>query len=197
MNYLLVFLMITGLAHAEVPLRCGTPITLEEFNQTLQQVRDRYFMDLAAIKLSVVSFSSSAYFLQAQPSFGTMLREAHRRSYRLELNPRLLDCPPPEIGLESILVHELEHVRDYVSWTSPRLMGRGLRYVLSGHYRDRYERATDQKVLELGLGEGLAQYREWIYQWLGPKDLARKRRRYMTPEEIRGETSSKTSFAAL
>lgn len=88
-------------------------------------------------------------------------------------------------ALEAIMVHELEHVVDYTGWSSARLIKHGAKYSLSMKQKINYERATDNKVLAKGLHEGLAQYREWIYQWLTPKELLSKRRIYLTPEEIR------------
>ncbi len=166
---------------------CAPAMTLEDFKFELESVRSRFFSDIPAEKLGIKTFRSDAYFLQAQPYLSTLVKPRSKRRYNVQLNLKLLDCPPSDLALEAILIHELEHVRDYVNWSSAEIVGHGAKYALSCGKKVSYERATDQKVLELGRGEGLAQYRECVYQWLTPKDLAKKRRIYLTPEEIRGE----------
>ncbi|MBY0515713.1 MAG: hypothetical protein K2P81_02310 [Bacteriovoracaceae bacterium] len=179
-----IFLSFSALAQNN----CAQPLSLEEFGQFVENVRSQYFSDIPKEHLGIKSFRSEAYFLQAQPYLKTLINRRQNRRYNVQINLRLLECPPTPEGLEAILVHELEHVRDYMGWSSGHIALHGGKYALSCGVKVKYERATDAKVLELGLGEGLAQYREWVYQWLSPKDLAKKRLIYLTPEEIRGQT---------
>lgn len=171
-----------------IPLRaevhCYPKISREEFEKLVQVVKEDYFPKLENIPISVATFSSNAYFLQAQPVIKTLVKKRQSRQYKVQLNTKLLDCPPSQKALEAILVHELEHILDYTNWSSKRIAAHGVRYTLSSEMRASYERATDQKVLFKGLHQGLIEYREWVYQWLTPKELSAKKRIYLTPEEI-------------
>jgi hypothetical protein len=81
-------------------------------------------------------------------------------------------------------VHELEHIRDYTGWSSIRIAKHGLRYSFNCDMRIGYECATDLRVLEFGLHQGLIDYRHWVYEKLTPKELKKKEKIYLTPREI-------------
>jgi len=167
------------------PKSCPNAITLEAAEAIVLQMRDRYFPELAQTPIRTLPCVGEAYFLQAQPFVKSLTKKRARRSYKVEVNVELLACPPAIEALEAIIVHELEHVKDYTQWSTGRLLRHGIDYSLSFKQKVDYERATDHKVLSKGLYEGLALYREWVYQRLTPKDLLTKRRIYLTPEEIR------------
>ena len=48
----------------------------------------------------------------------------------------------------------------------------GLKYALNYTFLVWYEHETDHKVLNLGLGDGLKGYREWIYTVLTPEGVS-------------------------
>jgi hypothetical protein len=166
---------------------CAPKMTLEQFSELLHRTRDTYFPELENETIGISTFRSDAYFLQAQPEIKTLFGKKGNRIYNVQLNLKLLDCPPDEASLEAILVHELEHVKDYVGWSAAKISKHGLHYVTSLKFRAKYERETDMRVLNKGLNSGLAGYREWVYQWLTPKDYQKKRYIYLTPEEILSE----------
>lgn len=166
---------------------CSPSLSLEQFNQILLETKEAYFSELANISIELKTFQSQAYFLEVAPVTKTLVSGSREgRSYRMRVNQKLLACPPLKGSLQAILVHELEHIRDFSGWSTVKLAKHAIRYSLSFKFRSRYERSTDQKVLEKGLGPGLAGYRNWVYQWLSPKDLELKRSIYLTPEEILG-----------
>ena len=183
---LILMLPLTGISASSEG--CLPPMTIEQFKAMVQSSRDLYFPELSNLKIEVSTFRSDEYFLQAQPKIRTLLRGGSKRCYLIDLNLKLLDCPPPEEALTAILVHELEHIKDYTGWSSFKIARFGVHYSTSMKLKTRYERETDHKVLEKGLHSGLAGYREWLYQWLSPKELARKKKIYLTPEEILGPT---------
>lgn len=177
MKSLFILLILFSLsARARSSEQCLPAMTLDHFKSLVQSSKDQYFPELRKVKVSVSTFRSDAYFLQARPNI--------KREYFIQLNLKLLECPPSEEALVAILVHELEHVKDYIGWSSAKLVKHGIVYSASMKVKIAYERQTDRKVLEKGLHSGLAGYREWVYQWLTPRELARKRRIYLTPEEI-------------
>lgn len=158
-------------------------MTSEDFQHIVTEVRQDYFPELAYLSIGIRTFTSDAYFLQIKPEIKSLFKNKEKRAYYVELNSKLLDCPPSELALKSILVHEFEHVKDFAQWSSSKLAAHGIEYSLSCGKRVAYERATDRKVLEKNLHEGLALYREWVYQWLTPAELAKKKKIYLTPEE--------------
>jgi len=160
------------------------PISMEEFRGRLQDVQERYFPEFKDLSIIVTTFRSDAYFLQAQPKIKTLFKKRSQRIYEVQLNTKLLDCPPTSAGLEAILVHELEHIRDYTGWSSIRIAKHGLRYSFNCDMRIGYECATDLRVLEFGLHQGLIDYRHWVYEKLTPKELKKKEKIYLTPREI-------------
>lgn len=190
MKSVIIIILFAALSAAWAGQECEPAITKENAEGLLQETRDRFFPELKSTRIRLDLFRSHAYFLQAQPIAKTLLKPRQHRRYHVQINQRLLDCPPSLDALQAIMVHELEHVVDYTHWNSARLLRHGIRYSTSLSQRIRYERATDQKVLLKGLHEGLAQYREWVYQWLTPKELAAKRKIYLTPEEIRSDEAA-------
>jgi hypothetical protein len=163
---------------------CAPKMKLTQFTKLLERTIDQFFPELANESIGVSTFKSDAYFLQAQPVVKTLFNKNGKRKYNVELNLRLLDCPPFRNSLQAILVHELEHVKDYTNWSLVKIIKHGIQYSTSLKFRAKYERATDAKVLEKDLHSGLADYRVWVYQWLSPKELKRKKYIYLTPEEI-------------
>lgn len=175
---LLILLQFSSFAQACEPMELST------FRTKVEEVKEIYFSDFKDLSIIVTTFRSNAYFLQAQPKIKTLFQKRSRRVYEVQLNTKLLDCPPTEAGLEAILVHELEHIRDYTQWSSRRLINHGLKYSFNCDMRIGYERETDLRVLEFGLHEGLIDYRNWVYEKLTPKELIKKELIYMTPREI-------------
>ena len=102
------------------------PMTLESFTQRVESVKVHYFPEFRDLRLVVTTFRSDAYFLQAQPRIKTLFKKKSRRVYEVQLNTKLLDCPPTPAGLEAILVHELEHIRDFTGWSSARIIRHGV-----------------------------------------------------------------------
>lgn len=156
----------------------------ESFMALVEEVKQNYFPALHQVKILVSTFSSEAYFLQAQPIAISLLGARSKRRYQVQLNLKLLECPPAISALEAILVHELEHVVDYQPMSASKVAAHGLRYLMNTKFKRHYERSTDCKVLERGLHQGLSDYRKWVYQWLNPGEVRTKRRLYLTPEEI-------------
>ena len=48
----------------------------------------------------------------------------------------------------------------------------------------KFERKADLEAIARGYGEGLKQFREWLYQNVPQKELEEKKRDYFSPEEI-------------
>jgi len=125
-------------------------------------------------------------FLQIRPKINfSLFRPSKKRHYYLEINPLLYKNNPGEFAIRAILIHELEHVIDYLDLNFYQLSHFGLKYANNTQFRYDYERYTDIKALKRGAGIGLADYRIWIYKQISPKDVVIKKMSYLTPEEIR------------
>lgn len=182
---ILLLILISHSVWAQKPSECRPPMSREDFFRLVDDVRNRYFPELREIDLKITTFRSQNSFLQVQPVMSSLFGQKSRRRYTLQLNLKLLECPPHSEALGAILVHELSHIRDYTELSSAQILGLGIKYLSSSKFRASYERSTDYQVLDFGLHEGLAQYREWLYPRLSPKELLKKRKNYLTPEEIR------------
>ncbi len=175
---LFIISVFSGLTHAQ---ECH-PTTLDQVGDLFKSVLSNHAPTLLEKKIPLKIYHSAAYFLQATVLPGPLL--LGKKSYRLDVGQRLLECPPSESALRSIILHESQHFLDYERMSAVHVAGLGKNYLLSKKFRIRYERATDLKVLESHEGEGLIDYRVWLYERLNPKQLAVKRATYLTPEEI-------------
>jgi hypothetical protein len=85
------------------------------------------------------------------------------------------------------LVHELGHIMDYHERSSMGLVVFGFKYVTSGKYLRKAERAADTYAVDHGCGEYLVSCKEFI---LGHEELseaykAKIRRSYLCPDTIK------------
>jgi hypothetical protein len=102
--------------------------------------------------------------------------------YFVDVNPALLQEQAPPDGVCAILAHELVHV---VSLSrSNRIRRFGLVRLLSKGQTAKFERRADLEAIHRGYGDGLKNYRTWVYLHIPPSKLQEKRRNYFSPEEI-------------
>jgi hypothetical protein len=60
----------------------------------------------------------------------------------------------------------------------------GLARLASKGFTARFERWADLVAIARGYGEGLKEYRRWLYQNVPARNLKEKKRDYFSPEEI-------------
>ena len=150
---------------------CESKLSKEEMRDLILETKESYFSedskyDLSSVKVKIEEFISSEYFLQTDASkfiFGGNKENNHV----IQINKKLFQCPPSQRGLKAILAHELMHIYDYKTRT---LLGLGWDFATD---TAEYERHTDFRVLQMGLAQGLSEYRRWIYQRI--KEQPRKR----------------------
>ncbi len=181
----LVWVAVASTAQAECTGSDGSTLSLKEFERRVQEIHKADYPELTRATVRVAEFESDDSFLQAQPARSSLFSEPLERTYEIQVNPRLFECPPTSEALSAILHHEFEHLVDYTEWSGLGIIGHGTRYVLSKRFRIEYERKTDLKTLKKGFASGLIAYREWLYPRLTPRQLEEKRETYYTPEEIR------------
>jgi hypothetical protein len=148
----------------------------------VEQVRTKSFPELAGVRIAVRPLHSKSDFFQARFSL--------RRKYTVYANPMAVDAP----GLAAIVAHELEHIVYYR--THNRLQWLGLMALMSEGKQAKFEKAADYGAIRRGYGERLAQYRHWLYAHVDPKTAARKRRVYLTPDEIKAARARRQSASA-
>jgi len=168
------------------PLSCDElqPPPLSEASlPTLVELARQLHPELAEAHIELHPSGSDTVFFRADVRPGTLFRHRSRRVYRVHYSRALFTDPPPAEAVLAILDHELEHLRHYTTLSSFALVFFGLDYAVGGTAT--YERYTDEHPLRAGCGEGLAQYREWLYARVSPRVERRKRRTYVTPEEAR------------
>jgi hypothetical protein len=146
------------------------------------------FDSLVGVSIGSLQVDDVAYF-RAWPEIDTMLLDdGAARDYTIHFDPVVLEDPMPPAALAAVLVHELGHVDDYVGMTGEELVNFGVWYgtqdPLTSDELAAYERGTDEKALERGCAEGLAEAHEWIYAHASPELLPMKERNYLSPEEI-------------
>jgi len=105
-----------------------------------------------------------------------------RMHYLIRVNPKVCSLQTPEAGVRAILAHELAHVL-YLN-TRNRAQLLGLARLISKGFTARFERWTDLQAISRGYGEGLKEYRQWLYQHIPQQKLPAKLRNYFSPEEI-------------
>ncbi|MFZ4715258.1 MAG: hypothetical protein ACOYL6_16165 [Bacteriovoracaceae bacterium] len=185
MKQLILLLIISSIStNLFAQSGCDNTTSFIIVNDLLNEIRQVYFPELQTINISLKEFKSDAYFLQAQVDLDTLYKSKSKRKYFVEINPDIYSCSPNTKALKAIIVHEMEHIKDYHSMSSANIVALGIKYTSSKKFRARYERATDEKALSKGQGLGLIDYRLWIYSKLTAKQLKLKKLYYLSPEEI-------------
>jgi hypothetical protein len=144
------------------------------------------FPELASVKIEYgpVLTETDTVFFETYVKTSTGLRRPARRTYQIFANERLVSERPDNGAIRAIIVHELIHIRDYAGKSIWQLL-KLKKNMEDANYRRQYERYTDQRTLQLGYGDGLIRYRNWLYRVIkDPVKIADKKRIYMTPEEI-------------
>lgn len=165
---------------------CPRKTSRKEFEQLIYGVQTKYFAnELHDVDVSIKEFRSKNYFLQARPEIKTLFNKSKKRRYFIMLNPNLYECSPSLLALEGILIHEFQHIVDYKQASLGKFIRFTKNYVLNKKFHANYEQETDMQAIARGAGEGLIEYREWIYLRLSAKNLKKKIEMYLSPLEIK------------
>ena len=148
---------------------------------TLREIQGTSYPELAHIDLRVRSFRSQSDYFRTRFSLSRFLLPMRMR-YFVDVNPALFREQAPSDGVCAILAHELAHV---VSLSrGSRIRRLGLVRLLSKRQTTKFERRADLDAIHRGYGDGLKNYRTWVYVHIPPNKLPEKRRNYFSPEEI-------------
>jgi hypothetical protein len=148
----------------------------------LNEVIAQSFPELTNAKPRIKLFKSNDTFFKSQFSIVNFLTFTKIRT-TIFVNPQVFEKNAPEAGVKGILAHELAHTIYYKN--KNRLQLFGLISLINNNFVTNFERRADLVAIEKGYGEGLIQYREWLYQNISAKAVTEKKRDYLTPEEIK------------
>jgi hypothetical protein len=145
------------------------------------ELRSQSFPELSRVSLRTRSFHSQADYFRTRFSTLRFFLPVRMR-YFVEVNPNLFGVQAPPDGVCSVPAHELVHVvaLDHGN----RIRRLGLVRLMSKSYTARFERKTDLEAIHRGYGDGLKNYRTWLYGHIPASKLAEKRRSYFSPGEI-------------
>jgi len=145
------------------------------------ELRAASFPEMPNSDLQVRTFHSQSDYFRTRFSVSRFLLLRKMR-YFVEVNPALFGLQPPFNAVCAVLAHELVHVAS-LSYGN-RIRRLGLVRLLSRGYTARFERRTDLDAIHRGYGDGLKNYRDWVYAHIPPNKLQAKRRNYFSPVEI-------------
>jgi hypothetical protein len=154
---------------------------IERTRRLVDEIRAASYAELGDASIEIKTFRSRSDYFRASFSFGRFFTGRKMRCVIL-VNPEAFNLKAPEAGARAILAHELGHALYFTARKRIRLVG--LIRLSSKNFTARFERWADLQAISRGYGEGLKQYREWLYQNIPPERLAEKRRNYFSPEEI-------------
>lgn len=150
--------------------------------KTFEDIGSRSFPEIDASRIRIRAFSSESTFFKARFSICRYITFRNPR-FLVYINRDLANRELPEKALEGIVAHELAHLSYYSRKNRFQLLG--LAGLISREFTARFERGADLEAIIRGYGPGLISYREWLYKNVPGRLLARKKRDYFTPEEIR------------
>ncbi len=166
------------------PTRQSTVVIASDAVNRTRMLADKViaasYPELKDADVGIKPFHSRADYFKAR--FGVPQFFFARMRYLVFVNPRVFELQAPEAGVQAIIAHELAHVVYYKKGNRVRLLG--LVRLTSKRFTARFERWADVKAISLGYGEGLKEYRRWLYANVPGSKLKEKQRNYFSPDEI-------------
>ncbi len=152
-----------------------------ETTRIVAEIVEKSYPELRTARISVKTFHSRSDYYRSRFSFSRFLtfRKLH---FLIFVNPQVFEKNAPANGIRAIIAHELAHAAYYRRHNRFELFG--LIALQSKSFTARFERGADLQAIKRGYGAGLKEYREWLYQNIPAKQIARKKRDYFSPEEI-------------
>lgn len=154
---------------------------IEKIEGIVKEVVRTSYPELTNATIKVRAFSNTSDYFRTR--FGIpQFVSGKKMEYLMMVNPQVFDRNCPESAIRAIVAHELGHVLYFSQRKRIRLLS--LIRLESKSYTARFERWTDLQAIARGYGEGLKQYRQWLYKNVPERSLNEKRRDYFSPEEI-------------
>lgn len=147
-----------------------------------------HYPELKDTKIKFITKSLSST-MAARPKGFNVFRRKGRRLYVVIINNTdEVKVPVDSVSFNAqvgVIGHELAHILDYENKSSFKVVGNGLGYS-SKKFRAKFERATDQRTIDHGLGWQCYDWSYYVYHYKNtPKEyLEYKKKTYMSYEEI-------------
>jgi len=152
-----------------------------ETTRIAAEIINASFPELKNASIKIKTFRSRSDYFRSRFSFGRFLT-FRKLDYLIFVNPQAFEKNAPLLGIRAIIAHELAHVAYYRRHNRFELLG--LVSLQSKSFTARFERGADLQAIKRGYGEGLRDYRQWLYQNIPASKIAAKKRDYFSPEEI-------------
>ncbi len=140
------------------------------------------FPELEEVDITIESFNSKEYFLKVRPLKSFLFGKSR---YKLSISNQLFDGQNSAPGIDGILAHELTHITQY-----EKMKGKENKIfkLLWSQTKQKsvikFERETDVEAIMRGYGPQLIDYRLWLYTKIPKDKVEKKKKEYLTPEEI-------------
>ena len=153
----------------------------ERTQKIVTEIVNSSYLELKNAVIEVKPFQSDSDYFRSQFSMSRYVTFQKMR-YIIFVNPEVFTKNAPENGIRSIIAHELAHALYFKEHNRVELMG--LVGLSKKSYTAKFERGADLEAISRGYGDGLKEYRTWLYQNIPPKKLEEKKRNYFSPAEI-------------
>jgi hypothetical protein len=154
---------------------------LERIRSIVDELIDASYPEIRGVEIQFSLFRNDTDFFRTRFGIPQFLFGRQMR-YLIRVNPAVSLLQAPEAGIRAILAHELAHILYFKIGNRARLLG--LARLTSKGFTARFERSADLQAISRGYGEGLKEYRQWLYQQVPGQKLPEKLRNYFAPEEI-------------
>lgn len=154
--------------------------SLELARILVNEIVSASYPELKGTAIRIKLFESKSDYFKAR--FGVPQFFFGRMHYLVFVNPRVFELGAPDAGVRAILAHELGHLLYFKTRNRVKLLG--LVRLASKASTQRFERRADLQAISRGYGEGLKEYRQWVYRHIPASKLSAKRRTYFSPDEI-------------
>lgn len=154
---------------------------LEKTKGIVEDIVRSSFPEIKSHKIRYKSFASRENFFKSRFSvwrYATFQRMRHL----IYVNPFAFRGELTENALRAVIAHELAHVSYYTRKNRLELLG--LIRLTSGKSNREFERKADLEAIAKGFGEGLIEYRRWLYSNVSQEVKKSKQKIYFTPPEI-------------
>lgn len=153
---------------------------LDRARVLVNEIISASYPELRSTAIRIKLFESKSDYFKAR--FGVPQFFLGPMQYLILVNPRVFERSAPDMGVRAIVAHELGHVLYFKARNRLKLLG--LVRLASKMSTHRFERWADLQAISRGYGEGLKEYRQWVYQNIPASKLAAKRLTYFSPDEI-------------
>ncbi|MEK7432895.1 MAG: hypothetical protein AABZ74_07170 [Cyanobacteriota bacterium] len=167
-----------------IPMQIDNSIFVKNIDEIKKMVNEIIVESYPKLKKANISFKTlkdDSFYFQSTFDFMSILKKNF--DYIIMVNTNLFEKNCSKEAVKAILAHELSHTLDYELKGNMGVLKIGLK-MLFDDSRDKYEHKTDLKAISKGYGNGLIEYRNWIYKNIPEKSIAEKKKTYYQPEEI-------------